>query len=313
MVDLHINAPWAYESVVQLLDGVGGHDQEAVFLCGYVISNVKQSRQSDRVGGLFVTEQVWGKFDRTAAFASRPLFPCDNPNRIDYVVTNIQNRPIYSEASLRNFERYTVDNFVEKAIEALKDDERLRHEFGIQGRVTFLIAQTRMEEAEEGERGAARRHRRDGTARRRNRRAGQFCVHLVADGRQIPVYTVESKAPHKVPNPELVAANPEELEQRLQELVREVEQDAEKAELLLSTFFPLLPEIQPEAAQERHQKPRLPQADRLSPEELRAAVMRASPWKAPGRDGLSMGVWQKIWEAISDPVLGIFEGLIRLG
>ena len=62
-----------------------------------------------------------------------------------------------------------------------------------------------MEEAEEGERGAARRHRRDGTARRRNRRAGQFCVHLVADGRQIPVYTVESKAPHKVPNPELVA------------------------------------------------------------------------------------------------------------
>ncbi|GCB24365.1 hypothetical protein AAWM_07250 [Aspergillus awamori] len=45
--------------------------------------------------------------------------------------------PIYSEASLRNFERDTVDNFVEKVIEALKDDERLHHEFGIQGRVTF--------------------------------------------------------------------------------------------------------------------------------------------------------------------------------
>lgn len=74
-------------------------------------------------------EQVWEKFDRTAAFTSRPLFPSNT--QIDYVVTNIQNRPIYSEASLRNFERDTVDNFVEKVIAALRDDELLRHEFGI--------------------------------------------------------------------------------------------------------------------------------------------------------------------------------------
>ncbi|GAA93206.1 hypothetical protein AKAW_11318 [Aspergillus luchuensis IFO 4308] len=53
--------------------------------------------------------------------------------------------------------------------------------------------------------GAARRQRRDGTARRRNRRADQFCVHLVADERQIPMYAVEFKAPHKVTIPELVA------------------------------------------------------------------------------------------------------------
>ncbi|KAJ5306246.1 hypothetical protein N7508_005261 [Penicillium antarcticum] len=80
-------------------------------------------------------EQVWRKFDRTPAFTSRALFPSDT--QIDYIVTNIQNRPIYSEASLRNFERDTVDNFVEIVIEALRDDELLRHEFGIQGRVTF--------------------------------------------------------------------------------------------------------------------------------------------------------------------------------
>jgi hypothetical protein len=59
-------------------------------------------------------EQVWEKFDRTAAFTSRPLFPSDA--QIDYVVTNIQNKPIYSEASLRNFERDTVDNFVNKSL-----------------------------------------------------------------------------------------------------------------------------------------------------------------------------------------------------
>jgi hypothetical protein len=78
-------------------------------------------------------EHVWGKFDGTT-FTSRPLFPSDT--QIDYVVTNIQNR-IYSEATLRNFERDTVDNFVEKVIMALGDDEPLRQELGIEGRVTF--------------------------------------------------------------------------------------------------------------------------------------------------------------------------------
>lgn len=54
---------------------------------------------------------------------SRPLFPYDT--QIDYVVTNIQKRLIYSEASLPNFERDTVDNFFEMVIEALQDDELL--------------------------------------------------------------------------------------------------------------------------------------------------------------------------------------------
>ncbi|KAL2810711.1 hypothetical protein BDW59DRAFT_168107 [Aspergillus cavernicola] len=175
-------------------------------------------------------EQVWEKFDRTAAFTSRPLFPSDT--QIDYVVTNIRSSPIYSEASLRNFERDTVDNFVEKVVNALRDDEPLRHEFRIQGRVTFYdranasenslensLEQMNLQDARTPQRpantrhgrgrgrgrGAAQRQKRDGTLRRRNRRADQFCVHLVADERQIPVYAVEFKAPHKVTIPELVA------------------------------------------------------------------------------------------------------------
>ncbi|GAB0138454.1 hypothetical protein EsDP_00006689 [Epichloe bromicola] len=175
-------------------------------------------------------EQVWEKFDRTAAFTSRPLFP--SSTQIDYVATNIQNRPIYSEASLRNFERDTVDNFVEKALEVLGEDETLRHEFRIRGRVVFYDranstttslensleqmnpqdvrtpqrpANTRHGGGRGQARGAAQRRGWDGAARRRNRRADQFCVRLDADQRQMPIYAVENKAPHKMTIRELVA------------------------------------------------------------------------------------------------------------
>ncbi|KAK9847087.1 hypothetical protein MYU51_020491 [Penicillium brevicompactum] len=174
-------------------------------------------------------EQVWSKLDRTAAFTSRLLFPSDT--QIDYVATNIQNNPIYSETSLRNFERDTVDNFVEKIINTLRDDDALCQEFGIQGRVTFYDranpsenllenslgqmslqdtqtpqrpANTRRGRGRGKARGTAQRQK-DGTSRKRNRRADQFCVHTVADERQIPVHAVEFKAPHKVTIPELVA------------------------------------------------------------------------------------------------------------
>ncbi|KAJ5695363.1 hypothetical protein N7455_001733 [Penicillium solitum] len=174
-------------------------------------------------------EQVWSKFDRTAAFTSRLLFPSDT--QIDYVATNIQNNPIYSETSLRNFERDTVDNFVEKIINTLRDDDALCHEFGIQGRVTFYdranpsenllennLGQMSLQDTQtpqrpantrrgrgRGKAGGAAQRQKDGTSRKRNRRGDQFCVHTVADERQIPVHAVEFKAPHKVTIPELVA------------------------------------------------------------------------------------------------------------
>ncbi|KAJ9488434.1 hypothetical protein VN97_g4848 [Penicillium thymicola] len=165
-------------------------------------------------------EEIWEKFDRMGTFTSRPLFPSDE--QLDYVATNI-HRPIYSEASLRNFERDTVDNFVEKVIEALRDDETLGREFGIQGRVIFYdrpetslensMEQMTLQNARSPQRLANTRHgqratenpRRPRTPRKRNRRADQFCVHVVANERREPVYAVEFKAPHKVTIPELVA------------------------------------------------------------------------------------------------------------
>ncbi|KAJ5847121.1 hypothetical protein N7534_010790 [Penicillium rubens] len=158
-------------------------------------------------------EKIWKKFDRIGTFTSRPLFPSNE--QLDYVATNIQARPIYSEASIRNFERETVDIFVEKVIEALRDDETLRREFGIKGRVTCYdgaetslensMEQMTLQNARSPEPLANTRHgrkatqnpRTPSTPQKRNRRANQFCVHTVANERKEPVYAVEFKAPHK--------------------------------------------------------------------------------------------------------------------
>ncbi|EYE92094.1 uncharacterized protein EURHEDRAFT_427722, partial [Aspergillus ruber CBS 135680] len=173
-----------------------------------------------------IQEQIWKKLERAVGFTSHPLFPSDN--QLDYVATNVQDRPIYSEATLRNFERDTVDNFVEKIVEALRGDETLQREFGIEGRVAFYDRtnstslddnlEMHLDDAPRQPNTSRGRGRRKGkvkqmgqsqtrarSRRRRNRRADQFCVHVVADERQIPVYAVEFKAPHKLTVAELVA------------------------------------------------------------------------------------------------------------
>ncbi|KAI2947927.1 hypothetical protein CBS147323_11137 [Aspergillus niger] len=161
-----------------------------------------------------------------------------NPQSLDHTVAsshkrtaNEANRSIRKVLFVISSEtRWPV--LSKKVIESLRDDELLRREFGIQGRVTFhdrakpsetplenSLEQLNLEDARTPQRpantrlgrgrgrgrGATRRQTRDGTARRRNRHADQFCVHLVADERQLPVYAVEFKAPHKVTIPELVA------------------------------------------------------------------------------------------------------------
>lgn len=39
---------------------------------------------------------------------------------LDYVATIVQDQPIYLEAALRKFQRDTVDNFIDKAVDPLK-------------------------------------------------------------------------------------------------------------------------------------------------------------------------------------------------
>ncbi|PWY66435.1 hypothetical protein BO70DRAFT_172968 [Aspergillus heteromorphus CBS 117.55] len=160
-------------------------------------------------------QQIWEKIEHAVDFTSRPLFPSDT--QLDYVATNIRNRPIYSEASLRNFERDTVDNFVEHIIEALRGDDILRQEFGIEGRVAFYdrTDSTSLDQPTSSNRGRggrkgkgkqmAQSQKSNRLGRRRNRRADQFCVHVIADEHRTPLYAVEFKAPHKLTVAELVA------------------------------------------------------------------------------------------------------------
>ena len=173
-------------------------------------------------------EEVWSKLEGAAPFASRPLFPSNH--QLDYVAANIQNKPIYSEASLRNFQRDTVENFVEMIIEALRTDETLGRELCLHGRVAFhdranpsentdgsleeslehlhvddALPSRRQRRGRGRGRKQAQAHQQTRPARRRNRRADQFCVHVVANERQVPAYVVEFKAPHKLTEPELVA------------------------------------------------------------------------------------------------------------
>lgn len=61
------------------------------------------------------------------------IFP--SAHQLDYVATLIS--PIASETGLRHFARDTIENAVQKQIDAAYNDEQLRADLGIQGSATF--------------------------------------------------------------------------------------------------------------------------------------------------------------------------------
>lgn len=92
-----------------------------------------------------------------------------------------------------------------------------------------------------------------------------------------------------------------------------VERDEEKAQVLLSSFFPPLPPIQ-EVQQTTAGQPLPPLPfEPLTHEEVETAVRCAQSWKAPGQDGLPMGVWQEAWPAVGKRICQIFDASLRLG
>lgn len=121
---------------------------------------------------------------------------------------------------------------MEKIIDVLLRDETLRQDFHIEGKVTFEdranpegptetsleeaighlhvndpLPQSRRQMTSRGKRGSRQRSgnlQGARPSRRRNRRADQFCVHVVEGERRIPAYAVEFKAPHKLTLAELI-------------------------------------------------------------------------------------------------------------
>ncbi|KAE8352275.1 metalloprotease m41 ftsh [Aspergillus coremiiformis] len=152
-----------------------------------------------------IQEEIWATFDSDPAFTAQRPFPSNF--QLEYVRSIVKR--IYSENSLRDFERYTVDNIMEMIVDVLAQHDTLRRRFRLEGTVTFEdpadpegLTETSLEEAVEDVHGKAPAAR---PARRRNRSADQFCVYVVAGERRIPTYAVEFKAPHKLTLPELIA------------------------------------------------------------------------------------------------------------
>jgi hypothetical protein len=164
----------------------------------------------------FATKQqeIWDQLSIGHSFCSQPVFP--SPNQLEYVTSLIG--PISSEIGLRNFERDTVENAVQKLVNEAYGDLLLRSSLGLQGTVTFE-SHTNLGKTDEhmsiggDDAGAVPRPPK---ARRRARGKGnladQFCIHRTSDGRNIPTLAIEYKAPHKLSQDEVVAGLESEIQ-----------------------------------------------------------------------------------------------------
>jgi hypothetical protein len=171
-------------------------------------------------------EEIWDQLSTGYSFYSQPVFP--SPHQLDYVASLIS--PISSEIGLRNFERDTVENAVQKLVNEAYGNVLLRSNLGLQGTVTFEshtnLGKTDDSNSESIEhmsiggddtgatasvpRSLAPKARR--RARGKGNLADQFCIYRTSDGRNVPTLAIEYKAPHKLSRDEIVAGLESEIQ-----------------------------------------------------------------------------------------------------
>ncbi|KAF6821137.1 hypothetical protein CPLU01_12564 [Colletotrichum plurivorum] len=176
----------------------------------------------------FITaqEEIWAQLSPGGSFSSQPLFP--SQHQLDYVMSLVS--PISSEIGLRNFERDTVENAVQKLIDEAYKNPQLRNDLGLRGTVTFEshtnlgetddtlsehMDRMSIERDDTGQQASAsrppsRKPRR--RARGKGNRADQFCIYRTSDGRKIPALAIEYKAPHKLGRNEVVTGLESEIQ-----------------------------------------------------------------------------------------------------
>ncbi|KXH67263.1 hypothetical protein CSAL01_10527 [Colletotrichum salicis] len=116
--------------------------------------------------------------------------------------------PISSEIGLRNFERDTVENMVQKLIDEAYKNPRLHTNLGeTDDSLSEHLDRMSIERDDTGQPASAsrppsRKARR--RARGKGNRADQFCIYRTSDGRNIPALAIEDKAPHKLGRNEVV-------------------------------------------------------------------------------------------------------------
>ncbi|KAF9872599.1 hypothetical protein CkaCkLH20_09778 [Colletotrichum karsti] len=171
-------------------------------------------------------EGIWAQLPPGGSFSSQPLFP--SQHQLDYVMSLI--RPISSEIGLRNFERDTVENTVQKLIDEAYNNPQLRNDLGLQGTVTFE-SHTNLVETDDSlsehldrmsierndigqpppaSRPPSRKPRRK--TRGKGNRADQFCIYRTSNGRNIPAVAIEYKAPHKLGRDEVITGLASEIQ-----------------------------------------------------------------------------------------------------
>jgi hypothetical protein len=90
----------------------------------------------------------------------------------------------------------------------------------------------------------------------------------------------------------------------------EITDQAEKAKLLMETFFPRMAQPEDEAhLEQREEIPWVP----ITKEEVHRALQAAKPMKAPGEDGLPTLVWKNLWQWLHEAILRIFTASVNLG
>ncbi|OHE90346.1 hypothetical protein CORC01_14359 [Colletotrichum orchidophilum] len=110
--------------------------------------------------------------------------------------------PISSETGLRNFQRDTVENAVQKLVGEANSNTRLRNEALSDPMEQMSIEWDGADSAEITSRLPSRKPRR--RARGKGNRADQFCIYRTSDGRNLPALAIEYKAPHKLRRDEVV-------------------------------------------------------------------------------------------------------------
>jgi exonuclease III/ribonuclease HI len=93
----------------------------------------------------------------------------------------------------------------------------------------------------------------------------------------------------------------------------EVEDEKEKAAVLLKTFFPPTPPGRSDSASDQLDATLIQENPQLTLEEVGYAVRQVKPWKAPGVDGLPSAAWKEVWPVLQEWILAIFNASVRIG
>lgn len=91
-----------------------------------------------------------------------------------------------------------------------------------------------------------------------------------------------------------------------------VDQDKEKAAVLLQAFFPPQPESEDRSPDREETLVPAQPYKRITEAEVRTATFRSNPKKAPGPDNIPFLIWQKVWEEAKGSIMALYRASLRL-